>query len=442
MRVYVESYGCQMNVADADLMRGVMHEAGIGPADGPGDADVILVNTCAVREHAEERVFGRLTQLLAYKHKNPNVLLGVTGCMAEHLKERILDRVPFMDLVVGPDAYRRLPDLVREAGFGDPRVDVRLDKDEVYDGLSRAPQAGGITGFVTVQRGCDKFCTFCVVPFTRGRERGVSPREVLRQVRAMAEAGYREVTLLGQTVNSYRYEEASFADLLRVVAQVPGIERIRFTSPYPVDFDDALITVLAEVPEVMPFVHLPVQSGADSVLDRMRRGHTIDEYRELVGKLRDRVPGLALSTDIIVGFSGETEAEFAATVALLEEIRYDSAFLFKYSERDLAKAAKALPDDVPESVKGQRLRQVIELQEATSRAVYASRVGAQVQVLVTGPSKKDPADLTGRARDFKTTIVRDSADRLSPGDRVTATVTGASGHTLIAEATGSTRARR
>ena len=433
MRVYVETYGCQMNVADSDLMRGVMLEAGYGVTDDPAAADVILVNTCAVREHAEERVFGRLTQLLSYKHSNPDVLLGVTGCMAEHLKESILDRAPFMDLVVGPDAYRRLPELVREAGYGDPRVDVRLDKEEVYDGLTRAPLAGDITGFVTVQRGCDKFCTFCVVPFTRGRERGVSPREVLRQVRAMADVGYREVTLLGQTVNSYRYEEVTFADLLRVVADVPGIERVRFTSPYPVDFDDALITVIAQVPQVMPFVHLPVQSGADSVLRRMNRGHTVDGYRKIVDKLRDRVSGLALSTDIIVGFSGETDDEFAQTLRLLDELRYDSAYLFKYSERDLSKAAKTLPDDVPEPVKGERLRQVIQLQEATSRTIYASRVGQEVEVLLTGPSRMDPKDLTGRARDFKTTVVRDSADRTSPGDVVRATVTAASGHTLIAQ---------
>ena len=433
MRVYVETYGCQMNVADSDLMRGVMNEAGYDAADTPEEADVILVNTCAVREHAEERVFGRLTQLLSFKNANPDVLLGVTGCMAEHLKERILDRAPFMDLVVGPDAYRRLPQLVAEAGYGDPRVDVRLDKEEVYDGLTRAPQAGGVTGFVTVQRGCDKFCTFCVVPFTRGRERGVAPREVLRQVHAMADAGYREVTLLGQTVNSYRYEDVTFADLLRVVAEVPGIERVRFTSPYPVDFDDALITVIAEVPEVMPFVHLPVQSGADSVLDRMQRGHSVNDYRRLVERLRERVPGLALSTDIIVGFSGETDAEFAATVGLMQEVGYDSAFLFKYSERDLAKAARALPDDVPEAVKGQRLRAVIELQEESSRAMYGRRVGDDVEVLVTGPSKKDPADLSGRARDFKTTVLRDAARRFAPGDLVAARVTSATAHTLIAQ---------
>ncbi len=433
MRVYVETYGCQMNVADADLMRGVMGDAGHGSVDTPDDADVILVNTCAVRDHAEERVFGRLTQLLSYKRDRPDVLLGVMGCMAEHLKERILDRAPFVDLVVGPDAYRRLPELVREAGFGDPRIDVRLDRGEVYDGLTRAPEPGGVHGFVTVQRGCDKFCAFCVVPFTRGRERGVSPREVLRQVRGMAEVGYKEVTLLGQTVNSYRYEDATFADLLRTVAAVDGIDRVRFTSPYPVDFTDALIEALADVPEVMPFVHLPVQSGADSVLQRMGRGHTVDEYRRIVERLRRRVSGLALSTDVIVGFCGETDAEFEATVSLLEEVRYDSAFLFKYSERDLAKAAKALPDDVPEAVKGERLRRVISLQEAIGAQMYQAQVGRRVEVLVTGPSKHSPDDLAGRARDFKTTVLRAAASRYAPGDLAWATVTEATAHTLIAQ---------
>ena len=433
MRVYVETYGCQMNVADSDLMRAVMTKAGYGPADGPEDADVILVNTCAVREHAEERVFGRLTQLLSFKNRRPDVLLGVTGCMAEHLKERILDRAPFIDLVVGPDAYRRLPDIVREAGYGDPRVDVRLDKDEVYEGLSRAPAAGGITGFVTVQRGCDKFCTFCVVPYTRGRERGVSPREVLRQVREMAEAGYREVTLLGQTVNSYRYEDATFGDLLRLVADVDGIERVRFTSPYPVDFDDPLIDVIASVPEVMPYLHLPAQTGSDAVLDRMRRGHSVGEFRALADRLRDRIEGLALSTDILVGFSGETDEDFDATVELMREIRFDFAFMFKYSERDLAKAAKALPDDVSEELNGARLRQVIELQTQISREMFDAKIGADVEVLVLGTAKKDPADLTGRSRDFKTTVLRGAAARFSPGDIVPATVTSSTGHTLIAQ---------
>jgi len=406
-RVFVETYGCQMNVADSDLIGSVLAGAGYATAARADEADVIVVNTCAVREKAEDRVLARAAELGALKRKRPGTVLAIVGCMAEHLKEGLADKAPAVDVIAGPDSYRRMPELLEaaRAEHAHPLVDVKLDKAETYDGLSGAVGGDGVSGFVTIQRGCDKFCTFCVVPFTRGRERGAPPREVLRQVRELADAGYREVTLLGQTVNSYRYDGASFADLLRAVAQIDGIERIRFTSPYPVDFTADVIAAIAEEPKVCKYVHLPVQSGSDVVLDRMRRGYSVDDYRAIVRALRAAMPRIALSTDILTGFSGETDADHAQTLELMRELRFDSAFMFAYSERDLTFAAKKLADDVPADVKSRRLAEIVALQETISAEVFAAHVGRRERVLVTGPSKRDPAQLVGRTDGFKSVIL-------------------------------------
>jgi tRNA-2-methylthio-N6-dimethylallyladenosine synthase len=406
-RVFVETYGCQMNVADSDLIGSVLAGAGYATAARADEADVIVVNTCAVREKAEDRVLARAAELGALKRKRPGTVLAIVGCMAEHLKEGLADRAPAVDVIAGPDSYRRMPELLAaaRAEHAHPLVDVRLDKSETYDGLSGAVGGDGVSGFVTIQRGCDKFCTFCVVPFTRGRERGAPPREVLRQVRELADAGYREVTLLGQTVNSYRFDGASFADLLRAVARVDGIERIRFTSPYPVDFTADVIAAIADEPKVCKYVHLPVQSGSDVVLERMRRGYTVADYRAIVGALRAAMPQIALSTDILTGFSGETDDDHAQTLELMRELRFDSAFMFAYSERDLTFAAKKLPDDISPELKSRRLAQIVALQERISGEVFAAHVGRRERVLVTGPSRRDPAQLVGRSDGFKSVIL-------------------------------------
>ncbi len=406
-RVYVETYGCQMNVADSDLIGSVLLDAGYASCERADEADVILVNTCAVREKAEERVVARAAELGALKRKRPGTVLAIVGCMAEHLKEGLATRAPAVDVIAGPDSYRRMPALLAEARqkHDAPILDIKLDKAETYEGLSGAVGGDGVSGFVTIQRGCDKFCTFCVVPFTRGRERGTAPREVLRQVRELAEAGYREVMLLGQTVNSYVYEDVTFAHLLRAVAKVEGIERVRFTSPYPVDFTAEVVAAIAEEPKICKYVHLPVQSGSDVVLERMRRGYTVADYRAIVASLRAAVPDIAFSTDILSGFSGETEEDHQATLALMRELRFDSAFMFAYSERDLTFAAKKLPDDVPEAVKKRRLSEIVKLQEEVSAEVFASHVGRREHVLVHGPSKRDPAQLMGRTDGFKTVIL-------------------------------------
>jgi len=406
-RVFVETYGCQMNVADSDLIGSVLADAGYAQAARADEADVIVVNTCAVREKAEERVIARASELGAIKRKRPGTVLAIVGCMAEHLKEGLAERAPAVDVIAGPDSYRRMPALLAaaRAEHAHPLVDIKLDKAETYEGLSGAIGGDGVSGFVTIQRGCDKFCTFCVVPFTRGRERGASPREILRQVRELVDAGYREVTLLGQTVNSYRWEDVGFAELLRAVARVDGLERIRFTSPYPVDFTADVVAAIAEEPKVCKYVHLPVQSGSDAVLERMRRGYTVTDYRAIVASLRAAMPDIALSTDILTGFSGETDDDHRQTLELMREIRFDSAFMFGYSERDLTFAAKKLADDVPAAVKQRRLAEIVALQEKISAEVFAAHVGRAERVLVHGPSRRDPAQLMGRTDGFKTVIL-------------------------------------
>ena len=429
-RVFIETYGCQMNVADSQLMGGILETSGYLKADSLEEADVILVNTCAVRERAEDRVISRVSSMKPFKTANPDLVLGVTGCMAEHLREQLLERAPVIDLIVGPDAYRRLPQLIDNVSSGHPIIDVKLDRSETYDGVADT-KVDGIHGWVTIQRGCDKFCTFCIVPFVRGRERSCAPREVLRQTRALAAQGAREVTLLGQTVNSYRYEDVDFADLVQSVSEIDGIERIRFTSPYPLDFPDKLIKTIATNPKVMPYIHLPVQSGSDPVLASMKRGHTVAEYLELVDSLRSQIAGLSLSTDLIVGFPGESDADFQKTMDLVRAIRFDSAFMFLYSERSHTAAKKSLPDDVPMATKKARLQELISVQEAISQEVNDALIGSEVDVLVTGPSRRSETDFCGRTATFKTTIFPvSSVDAAPPGSVVRVRVESATSHTL------------
>lgn len=427
-KVWIETYGCQMNVADTELMGGLLIKAGYHVARDLDEATVILLNTCAVREKAEERIYGRASQLLPYKYANPNVVLGITGCMAEHLKGRITERAPWIDLVIGPDAYRRLPELVKEARGDDPVIDVRLDKRETYEGLDpeRSP---GTSAFITIQRGCDKFCTFCIVPFTRGRERGTPPREVLRQARELVKLGYKEVSLLGQTVNSYRYEDVDFTDLLRSVASVDGLERIRYVSPYPIDFSPKLIEALATLPNVPPYLHLPLQSGSEEILSAMRRGYTLKEYRKIVQDLRAAIPHISISTDIIVGFPDESDDDFKRTLDAMEEFQFDSAFMFAYSEREGTYASKRIADNIEESVKKERLAELIQLQQGISEKAYGRFQDEVVEVLVEGPSKRGEGRWYGKSADFKTTVFEDSGD-VEPGQLRRVRVTRTSPHSL------------
>ncbi len=434
-RVYLQTFGCQMNVADSDLIAAELLRAGFARTEDLDAADVALVNTCAVREQAEEKVARRLEELAAWRRQQPGRVVGVTGCMAEHLRDELLAIAPGVDLVCGPDSYRRIADLVQQARTEDargPLFDLHLDKRETYEGLDVSPGGDGVSGFLTIQRGCDKFCTFCIVPYTRGRERGTPPREVLRAARAFAEAGYREVTLLGQTVNSYRWQDVRFSDLLRAVAAVPGLERIRFTSPYPIDFSADLIEVIASEPKVQKHVHLPLQSGSDSVLTRMRRGYGYAEFVGIVHALRAGDSDIAITTDIITGFSGETEAEHRATLRALEECAFDGAFTFKYSERDGAKAARDLPDDVPEVVKQRRLDEVIAIVRRLQLAKNEAYVGRTVELLVTGQAKRG-GQLAGRTGTFKQAVFADPTGTTRAGDLVRVRITGTTSATLRAE---------
>jgi tRNA-2-methylthio-N6-dimethylallyladenosine synthase len=432
-RVFIETYGCQMNLADSELIGGILSRKGFRSAETLENADIILINTCAVRERAEERVFGRLSHLMRYKTRRPDLVLGVMGCMANHLKTEIVDRAPYVDVIIGPDSYRDLPNLLGKArqDAADPQVSVRLDREETYEGLVPI-RTEGVGAWITVQRGCDKFCTFCVVPFTRGRERGVPLNAILDECHRAAQAGFKEVTLLGQTVNSYRWEGLDFADLLERIIEVPGIERIRFTSPYPTDFTPKLLATMAAHDKISKHLHLPLQSGSDSILGAMKRQYTVENYLRIAADIRRAMPEISISTDIIVGFPGETEEDFEKTCDLLETIRFDFAYLFRYSERGPTFAARNLADDVPENIKKARLKRLNEIQDRISTEVFRSRIGSRAEILIQGPSRRSNEQLCGRTDDFKMVVLPKPADTtIRSGDLVSVTIQDATSRTLF-----------
>ena len=392
-RVYIETYGCQMNVADSELIFGVLGRAGYERVDSPERADVLLVNTCAVRDNAEQRVVGRVGEL--QRHKRPGGVLGVIGCMAQRLGPRLLERAPKVDLVVGPDAYRNLPAVLAQAGAGERVTDTEFRSWEHYEDVP-AVREPGPTAFVTVQRGCDFKCTFCIVPYTRGQERSRRLADVVREVAGLAGAGTTEVTLLGQTVNSYSDGIHDFADLLRAVGAVDGIRRVRFTSPYPTEFSERVIAAMAEVAAVCEHVHLPAQSGADSCLRRMGRRYDRRTYLDVVRRLRAAIPGITLSTDLIVGFPGESEAEFEATLSLVSEAGFDDAYTFKYSVREGTPAVR-IKGHVADAVAGERLQRLIAAVRAQAARRSLGRVGEVHDVLVERPARRSGL-LLGRTR--------------------------------------------
>jgi tRNA-2-methylthio-N6-dimethylallyladenosine synthase len=427
--VYIETYGCQMNLADTELLFGHLGRHGYERTQDPAGADVILINTCAIREHAEERVIGRLGDLVRHKARRPDVQLGLAGCMAQHLRDTLMAKLPFIDFIVGPDAYRRLPEMLGGPA-GDPFVDVRLDRAETYADI--VPQReGGIRAWVTIMRGCDKFCTFCVVPYVRGRERSLPAAALIEQVRQLAAAGYREVVYLGQTVNAYHDGAIDFAELLRRTDAVDGIERIRFTSPHPSDMSERVIEAMAACRTVCPQLHLPVQSGSDRVLERMERGYTATQYLDLVERLRRAIPAIALTTDIIVGFPGEEEADFQATCELMRTVGYDSAFMFKYSARSGTKACK-WPETVSDEEKGRRLQTIIALQEERSAAINRALIGSTTEVLVEGPARRHEGWMAGKTPQFKTAVFPANGYRV--GELAQVRITDSTAHTLVGAA--------
>jgi tRNA-2-methylthio-N6-dimethylallyladenosine synthase len=422
-RIYIETYGCQMNVADSELLLGALGREGYVRTDDPAAADVLLVNTCAVRDHAEQRVLGRMGELKRYKR--PGGVLGVVGCMAQRLGPRLLERVPQVDLVIGPDGYRGLPELIARARGGERTADTLFRSWEHYEDVPAA-RGAAVSAFVTVQRGCDYRCTFCVVPMTRGPERSRKLEAVVGEIEGLALRGTSEVTLLGQTVNSYHDGTHDFADLLRAVGAVSGIRRVRFTSPYPTDFTSRVLAAMRETGAVCEHVHLPVQSGSSRVLKRMLRRYTRERYLEVVDALRTAVPGVALTTDIIVGFPGETEDDFGETLSLVEQVAFDDAYTFKYSVREGTPAVR-LKDQVPDAVAGERLERLVALVRAVARRRNMSLVGSTAEVLVEGRAKRGGL-LQTRTRTNKVALVDGPDDWIGTYRRVR--FTGTTGSTF------------
>ena len=419
-----------MNVADSGLILHVLQSAGFTLTEHLSEATLVLLNTCAVRERAEERVASRIQQLSRLKQVRPDLVLGITGCMPKHLGPALRERLPKLDLMIGPDSYRRLPELVEQASLR-PTHDLRLDGEEDYADLD--PIAiDGVNAFIPVMRGCDRFCTFCVVPLTRGREKSLPLEDVLRQVSSAVERGARQITLLGQTVNSYHHGTHGFGDLLSAVAKVAGVLRVRFTSPHPSHFDEAIYERMADDPRLCPQIHLPLQSGSDRVLAEMKRGYTAGEFLDQVATIRRHLPEVGLSTDMIVGFPGESDGDFEETLRVVSAARFDSAFLFRYSPRSGTYAYRHQSDDVPLEVKAQRLERLIALQEEISAERYARWRGRMVEVLVDGRSRRNERHGVGKSPDGKTVIFPFGA---SIGELTRVRIERTSSHTLLAEGT-------
>lgn len=422
-----------MNEYDSELVAGILEKQNYIPVDKFEDADAIFVNTCAIREGAEHRVLSRLGQFKTRKETNPDTVIGVLGCMAQNLKEKITSEHQFVDFVLGPDAYRNLDTMMEEYNHDeddeDKRINTRLSRHEVYDGMFPSRKEG-INAWIAIMRGCDKFCTFCIVPYTRGRERSRSIASITKEVKRVVEQGFVEITLLGQNVNSYRYEGEAFPDLLEAVAGVDGVKRIRYTSPHPQDIDDHLLQVMRDNPKICNHIHLPVQSGSTEVLERMNRTYTRAQYLNLVEKIYQYLPNVGLTTDIIVGFPGETDEQFQETVSLMEQVRYDSAYMFKYSARPYTKAIE-FEDTVPEEVKQERLQTIIQLQNEITLKNHRKLIGQSVNVLVEKNSKKSDRQWMGRTDENRIVIFNKNGE--APRDIVPLRITDAQGVSLFGE---------
>ena len=437
-KLYIETYGCQMNVADSEVVASVMQMAGYETTDDISQADAVLLNTCSVRDNAEQKIYHRLQALSAMrssrlKAQNSNLIIGVLGCMAERVKDDLLEKYG-ADLVAGPDAYMSLPDLVAQAEMGHKAINIELSTTETYRDV--VPQRIGlghkIGGYVSIMRGCNNFCHYCIVPYTRGRERSRDVESILREVRDLRDRGFKEVTLLGQNVNSYSWEEQnSFPQLLRRVAEAVPEMRVRFTTSHPKDMSDETLQVIADMPNVCRHIHLPVQSGSDRILKLMNRKYTREWYLDRVAAIRRIVPDCGLSTDIFVGYCSETEEDHQLSLSLMREVQYDSAFMFKYSERPGTYASKHLPDDVPEDVKIRRLNELIALQTELSAQQNRKDEGREFDVLVEGFSKRSRSQLCGRTEQNKMVVFDKGSHHI--GETVRVRITGSTSATLFGE---------
>ena len=409
-KLYIESYGCQMNFSDSEVVASIMRKKGYNTTRNIDDADVVLINTCSIRDNAEKRVRNRLTEFKKKKSDNPDMIVGILGCMAERLKKSLLEQEKLVDLVAGPDAYRDLPNLIDEVGTGQRAVNVLLSRDETYADISPVRlDKGGVSAFVTIMRGCDNMCSFCVVPFTRGRERSRDPQTIVQECTELFNNGYREVTLLGQNVDSYRWNitnkgeikdpnlpTVNFAQLMEMVAKVSPELRVRFSTSHPKDMTDDVLHAMAKYENLCNYIHLPVQSGNSDVLKRMNRGYSREWYLQRIEAIHKIIPDCAISTDVISGFCGETEAEHKDTLSLMDAVKYDFAYMFKYSERPKTLAERKFEDDIPDEVKSKRLSEIIDKQLKFSLASNQKRIGLVEKVLIEGESKRSNEHMCGR----------------------------------------------
>lgn len=435
-RLYVETYGCQMNVGDSEILVSIMQDEGYRYTEDIAQADVILVNTCSIRDNAEQRIWGRLREFHRYKRARKGLVVGIVGCMAERLREELFERETVVDVVAGPDSYRELPRLVAAAAAGGHGVNVQLSQEETYGDIRPVRlDRNGVSAFISIMRGCNNFCSYCVVPYTRGRERSRDPQTILREAQELFSAGYREVTLLGQNVNSYRWKEgtAEAVDFPALVERVAGISpllRVRFATSHPKDLSDRLIEVMASYPNICRAVHLPAQSGSDRMLAAMNRKYTRAWYLERVAAIRRQMPDCAVTTDLIAGFCGETAEDHAQTLSLMREVGYDSAYMFKYSQRPGTLASRTMADDVSEEVKTARLNEIIALQNELSAASNERDMGNVFEVLVEGLSRRSSEQLCGRTSQNKM-VVFDRTGETAPGDYVRVRITGCTSATLF-----------
>ena len=431
-KLYIETYGCQMNVGDSEIVVSIMQQEGYRYTESLEEADIVLINTCSIRDNAEQRIWGRLSEMRRMRKQKPSLIIGIIGCMAERLKEELTKGGTGVDIVAGPDAYRDLPRLVREVDNGGAGVNVELSKEETYAKIAPVRlDKNGVSAFIAIMRGCNNYCSYCVVPYTRGIERSRDAATIVAEARTLFENGYREVTLLGQNVNSYRTGEVDFPELLKQVAEISPLLRVRFATSHPKDISDKLLETMASMPNICKAIHLPAQSGSTEMLKRMNRKYTREWYLERVAAIRRYMPDCAITTDLIAGFAHETEEEHQDTISLMKEVGYDFAYMFKYSERPGTFAQRNLGDDVPEDVKTRRLTEIIDLQNRLSEESNKRDIGKEFEILVECTSKRSEEQLSGRTSQNKM-VVFDRGDH-KIGDYVRVRITGCSSATLFGE---------
>ena len=431
-KLYIETYGCQMNVGDSEIVVSIMQEEGYRYTESLEEADIVLINTCSIRDNAEQRIWGRLSEMRHQRKKKPSLIIGIIGCMAERLKEELTKGGTGVDIVAGPDAYRDLPRLVREVDNGATGVNVELSKEETYAEIAPVRlDRNGVSAFIAIMRGCNNYCSYCVVPYTRGIERSRDAKTIVAEARTLFENGYREVTLLGQNVNSYRTGDVDFPELLKQVAEISPLLRVRFATSHPKDISDKLLETMASMPNICHAIHLPAQSGSTEMLKRMNRKYTREWYLERVEAIRRYMPDCAITTDLIAGFAHETEEEHQETISLMREVGYDFAYMFKYSERPGTFAQRNLGDDVPEDVKTRRLTEIIDLQNKLSEESNKQDIGKEFEILVECTSKRSEEQLSGRTSQNKMVVFDRGNHKI--GDYVKVRITGCSSATLFGE---------